>query len=238
MFDAISNAVGSGLDSLMNLVPLPGYITIMPVSKYSPVPIPSGAPFVAMFNPDQWSEADKFAYHDVQENGTKTGIQRFNSIRSQQLSFEILIDGSGASGVQKEVTAEILSLRRTVGFNGNLHRPNKLFIIWGYFIFKGVIETLDIQYTLFRPNGTPLRAKIKMGFKEDTDAVTRQLDQNLQSADLTHHRLVKAGDRLDNVSNSIYGSPRFVAELAKANGLTTFRTLPEGKDIVLPPTEK
>jgi hypothetical protein len=238
MIDAALNALGGAAGAIMNMVPLPGKITLLPVKKYSPIPIPSGTPFVAMFNPDQWSEADKFVYNDSQENGTKPAIQRFNSVRSQNLSFELLIDGTGASGDVKEVTKEIYDLRKTVGFNGDIHRPNKLFIIWGYFIFKGVITDLDIQYTLFRPNGTPLRAKVKLSFKEDTDTVERQLDLNLKSADLTHHRLVKEGDRLDNLTNSIYNSPRYVTEVAKANNLTTFRKIPVGKEFVFPPIEK
>ena len=239
MINQVLNAAGGGLDALMNLVPTPGKVAIIPVRQYAPVPVPSGIPpYIAMFNPDQWNEQQKFVYHDEQEHGTNTGVQKFNYIRSRDLSFEILIDGTGASGEKKEVTAELLLLKNAVGFNGSEHRPNKLFIIWGYFFFRGVIETLDIQYTLFRPNGTPLRAKVKLSFKEDTDNVLRVLDMNLQSADLTHRRLVKTHDRLDLLSHYIYKDSRFYMEVARTNGLTSVRKLPVGTELVFPPTEK
>ncbi|MCO6490979.1 MAG: hypothetical protein J5I98_21355 [Phaeodactylibacter sp.] len=238
MINQVLNEVGSGLDKLMNLVPLPGKVTIMPVKKYAPVPIPNGAPFVAMFNPEQWASSEQFVYNDEQEEGTPEGVQRFNHIRSPELSFEILIDGTGASGEKKEVTAELESLNRTVGFNGQEHRPNKLIIVWGTFIFQGVVESVDITYTLFRPNGTPLRAKVQLKFRRDTDSVTRVLDADLRSADLTHVRTLREGERLDQLCHAIYESPRFLLEVAAANGLTSFRSDLATKSLLFPPIEK
>lgn len=238
MFNQFANQAGNGLDKLMNIVPLPGKITIIPVKQYAPVPIPNGSPFVTMFNPEQWTDKEQFVYHDEQPQGTQEVVHKFNHVKARELSFEILIDGTGASGEKKEVTQEIQSLRQTVGFNGGLHRPQKLFVIWGYFIFQGIIETVDITYTLFRPNGTPLRAKVQLKFVYDTDATTRVLDADLHSADLTHERMINEGERLDQISNGIYNSPRFILEIAKANNLTTFRSLEKGITLQFPPVEK
>ncbi len=236
--NAIGNGIGGGLGALMNLVPTPGKFVIIPVSKFDPVPIPMGTPWIAMFNQDNWSETEKYEYRDPQEGGTNKTSQRFLGVRPKELTVELLIDGTGASGVKKDVTAELISLRRTVGYNGDLHKPNLLFTIYGLFIFKGIIETIDVQHTMFRPNGTSLRAKVKLTFKEHEETITKILAANNKSADLTHHRLIKEGDRLDNLCNSIYDSPRFINEVAKANGLTTFRQLPAGKEFLFPPIEK
>ena len=238
MINQVFNQIGSGLDQLMNLVPLPGKLTIMPVKKYAPVPIPNGKPFVAMFNPEQWSNKEEYIYEDAQPTGTQGSVQRFGFVRSPELAFELLIDGTGASGEKKEVTFELESLYKTVGFNGKEHRPNKLFLIWGYFIFQGVATSVETTYTLFRPNGTPLRAKVNLTFKRDTDSVTRILDMDLHSSDLTHLRTVKQGERLDQLSQGIYESPRFLLEIAKANGLTSIREVLEGRKLVFPPVEK
>lgn len=239
MINQILNEVGSGLDKLMNLVPMDGKVTIMPVKKYAPVPVTNGEPFVAMFNPEQWSEKEQFIYRSEQAKGDKEAIQKFDHIRSPELTFEILIDGTGASGgVKKEVTKEIQRLRQTVGFNGGEHRPHKLFIIWGHFIFQGILDSMEVNYTLFRPNGTPLRAKIQLKFVKDTDQLTKVMEENRQSADLTHTRTIREGERLDHITHAIYQSPRFMLEVAKANGLTTFRQDLTGMSIDLPPVEK
>ena len=238
MITEAQNALGGGAGALMNLVPLPGLLTIIPVSRFDPVPTPKGLPWVTMFNQDNWSEEEKYEYRDPQPAGTNKTEQRFLGVRPKALSVELLIDGTGASGQKEDVTAKLIELRRTVGFNGDLHKPNLLFVVFGLFIFQGIIETIEIQHTLFRPNGTSLRAKVKLSFKEHEETISKILKADNKSADLTHHRMIRAGDRLDNLCNSIYGSPRFTLEVAKANGLTSFRKLPAGQELVFPPIAK
>ena len=238
MINQITNAIGTGLDQLMNLVPLPGRVTILPVEQYAPVPIPAGSPFVAMFNPENWVQNESYEYEEVITDGDNAGKQVFKYVKSPTLSFELLLDGTGASGEKKEVTALVQSLRQTVGFNGNKHRPNKLFVIWGYFIFHGVLESMDVTYTLFRANGTPLRARVALGFREDTDEVTQVLEADLQSADLTHVRTMREGERLERVTHAIYGTSRHHLSVAAANGLTTFRQDFTGRTLQFPPVEK
>ena len=59
-----------------------------------------------------------------------------------------------------------------------------------------------------------------------------------QSADLTHVRLVKQGDSLPALCEQVYGNPRLVAEVARANGLDNFRALRAGMQLRFPPLEK
>ncbi len=59
-----------------------------------------------------------------------------------------------------------------------------------------------------------------------------------KSPDLTHVRSVKAGDRLDLMTNKIYNDSKYVTQIAKANGLTTIRKIKPGKDLVFPPLDK
>ena len=58
------------------------------------------------------------------------------------------------------------------------------------------------------------------------------------SADLTHVRLVKAGDTLPRLCDEIYGEPRMYLEVARANDLDHFRALQPGMRIAFPPLEK
>lgn len=232
--------IGAGLDlsALVNMVPTPGQVTMIPINNIGPVPVPAGPIYTAMFNPDQWDEKYQYEYWDEQEPGTSETVHRFRSIPSNQLTFNITIDGTGASGIKKDVTADLLLLRATVGFNGDIHQANAVLVVWGFFIFLGYIQSLDIKYKLFRPDGKPLRAEVSLSFTATTDPITRALKANTKSADLTHTRVIKMGERLDNLCNAIYGAPRFNLEVAKANGLSTIRQLTIGKEMVFPPLEK
>lgn len=239
MISQVMSAVGGpDVGSLLNMVPTPGYVTLIPVRDTGSVPIPSGPIYTAMFNPDSWDEKHQYQYSCKQEPGTNQAVQRFKAILSDQLNFNLIIDGTGASGVKKDVMLDILKLRATVGFNGNDHKTNVVYAVWGLFLFIGHVHTLDIKYKLFNPDGKPLRAEVSLGFTATTDPITRLLTSNTKSADLTHRRLVLDGDRLDNLCNGIYGAPRFLLEVAKANGLTSFRKLSVGKELIFPPLEK
>lgn len=239
MIAQVSSAIGGGLGSVLNLVPTPGKLTIIPVSKFSPVPVPTGLPpYVAMFNPENWQIQERAVHNTARPHGNDGAPARFDGIESRKLSFDLIVDGTGASGEKREVLADVLLLKTTIGFNGDLHQTNRLFVIFGTQMFRGVFESISIKFTLFRPNGIPLRAIISLSFIEDTDPVTGILKMNLLSSDLTHNRLVKDKDRLDLLCHYIYKDPRFYIEAARANNLTSVRKLPLGAELTFPPTEK
>jgi len=238
MISQIANTVGGGLGDLMNLVPTPGKLTILPVSELDPIPIPAGPPYVAMFNPENWQTQSNLEYYQKRKPGNDGVEQGFHLVSAPTLSFDLLIDGTGASGESREVLADVLLLREVVLFNGLKHRPNLLLIIWGTQIFKGVLTSMNVKYTLFRANGIPLRATITLSFVEQKSALQILRLMNLGSADLTHTRVTKKNDRLDLICQYIYQDSRHYIEVARANNLTTFRKLPEGIELVYPPVEK
>ena len=58
------------------------------------------------------------------------------------------------------------------------------------------------------------------------------------SPDLTHFRVVKAGDTLPLMAQQHYGAPGFVGLVVAANNLKNFRTLKVGQELYFPPINK
>ncbi len=235
---SVTSTLGSALGSLMNLVPTPGKLILIPVKDFSTIPEPAGPPYIAMFNPENWQIQTKVKYKTVAKSGQDSAQQNFDRVAAPSLNFDLIIDGTGASGETREILADVLFLEKVILFNGKEHQPNKLFIVWGTQIFKGVALSMTVKYTLFRPNGTPLRATISLEFIEHKSKDINLLDMDLQSADLTHRRLVKNNDRLDLICHYIYENPRHYLEVANANNLTSFRKLPVGTELIYPPVAK
>lgn len=235
---AATNSIGSALGSLMNLVPVPGKMIIIPVKDFSTIPTPAGPPYIAMFNPENWQMQTKVRYRSNTKSGNDSAQQDFDRVDAPSLSFDLLIDGTGASGQTREVLADILFLEKVILFDGKEHQPNSLFIIWGTQIFKGKAVTMNVKYTLFRPNGTPLRAVVTLEFIEHKKLDNLILEMDLHSADLTQKRTVKTNDRLDLICHQIYQNSRHYIDVAAANQLTSFRKLPLGAELVYPPIEK
>ena len=72
------------------------------------------------------------------------------------------------------------------------HKPNYLIITWGSLSFRCFLTSMDVEYKLFKPDGTPLRAMVKATFKRFIEAEERVAEENNNSPDLTHYRVRKS----------------------------------------------
>lgn len=192
--------------------------------------------FTAMFNPTTISRKLEIDYEDAQGVGTSAASKKFNSIKPGDFDIEFLIDGTGASGSKKIVADEIKKFMDVCAeYYGKYHRPNYLMISWGKLILKAVLTNVDVSYTMFAKDGTPLRAKITANFAETLDDKYRVKKDKNSSPDLTHVRVVKEGDTLPLMVESIYGSSAHYLKVAKVNKLKNFRNLKPGTELFFPP---
>ncbi len=199
----------------------------------------SSAEFAAYVNPGEISLAYEVEYDAAQGSGTTNSRMEFKKMKPGDLTLAFFIDGTGASGHAADVQAEVEKFQAVTGYNGDIHRPNYLKVMWGTLQIKRcVLKSASIAYKLFRPDGVPLRAVITAVFADNSDDQTRVATAQDQSPDLTHRRIVKAGDRLPALCTEIYGDPRFYLRVAEANGLDDFRHLAPGRELYFPPLEK
>jgi hypothetical protein len=125
-----------------------------------------------------------------------------------------------------------------MGYDGDIHQTRFFKFVWGTGLVKGVCSSLSITYKLFNPNGTPIRAVCKVTIREVTEEETRVLQENNQSPDLTHFRVIKKGDTLPLMCYKIYGDSKYYLQVAAVNKLSNFRELVVGDEIFFPPFDK
>ena len=97
------------------------------------------------------------------------------------------------------------------------------------------LSSVDIKYTSFDREGSPTGAELDIVLIEDIADALRVREDNFQSPDVTHFRVVKAGDTLPLLSNSVYGDPSYYLTVAQFNGLDDFRNLQAGQKLYFPP---
>jgi len=193
-----------------------------------------------MVNPESYSQKINVNYAEKQAPGTTGMLPQFSRIEPQKLNFDLLFDSTGViNGIKNDangVDAELEKFKKIVlEYKGDKHRPRFLSIFWGTLKFDCCLESLDITYKLFRPNGLPIRAVAKAGFIGAIDDIKRVAIENASSPDLTHVRTVNEGDTLPLMAFKIYGDPKYYIEVAKANGLNDYRNLVTGQKIKFPP---
>lgn len=129
-------------------------------------------------------------------------------------------------------------LEMTQNIQSATHTPNYLQINWGAYQFRGVVQNTTINYKLFNSAGLPIRATVTSRFAQSLSRKEQAAIAGRESADLTHKRIVKAGDTLPLMAKRIYGDSKFYLEIAKVNNLKNFRNLKIGQELILPPIQK
>lgn len=201
--------------------------------------------FTVMMNPEKYSHGFKVCYNDVTAQGSPGASPDFNKIAQEEVQFELVFDGTGVipgdlPGVVPYtgdgIAAQIDELKRLVfDYQGNIHSPNYLKLVWGKLLFRCRFTKMDLTYTLFKPDGTPLRARANASFVGFNDEEELQRQANKTSPDLTHALTVKGGDTLPLMCYQVYGSSVYYPQVARINGLTDFRNLVVGSQVVFPP---
>jgi len=126
----------------------------------------------------------------------------------------------------------------TQNIQSDTHKPNYLQINWGAYQFRGILAAATINYKLFNSSGLPIRATVTANFDQSLSRQEQAATTGRESPDLTHERIVKAGDTLPLMCQRIYGTQEYYLEVARANQLGNFRKLILGQKLIFPPLAK
>lgn len=206
------------------------------------VPEKKGDSFEVMINPASLSLTAGICYCENKSLGNTGSEQKFVKSQPDKLSFEIVMDGTGVVNLpipgvgSDDVTTQIKKLRAIVSrYQGEEHDINVVGLAWGKNKFFGKLDSMSIDYSLFKMNGDPLRAKVKLSFSEYL-STEEQIKKNAKSSpDMTHVIELTASDTLPALCQKIYGEGGWYLEVARINNLASFRNIPAGTRLLFPP---
>jgi hypothetical protein len=189
----------------------------------------------------------------------------FKGYNCPDLTIDTIVDATGVlpivesnkkllfakgSTTQPSVQEYIKTLKTVCyDFVKECHGPPYLAVAWGSVfltqsndpalketsIFKCLLSSMDVKYTLFSAEGHPVRAEIQLKFRGFQDAESRAKGN---SPDLSHVVDVKYGDNLPALCKKIYGSPEFFLQVARINNLPSIYAIEPGMKLLFPPLEK
>lgn len=215
-------------------------ISACTVAADGTISVDSGRPaFQALINPQGYDHTHEIRYARNQALGQAGNEAKFHASQPELLTLKnLVLDGTGAvPGSTQAVKDQVASLRNTVyTYVGSKHEAPIVQVVWGSLLFYGRVQTLKFDYTLFQPNGEPLRAKItQLALLEYTSAAQIVKEAGRGSPDLTHLVTVRAGDTLPLLCERIYREPGYYLDVARINGLSAFRQLQPGSRLRFPP---
>jgi hypothetical protein len=114
--------------------------------------------------------------------------------------------------------------------------PPKVAFQWGTFRFLGVIESVKVKFTLFTPDGIPIRAKVSNLKLREFRHRKAYPKQNPSSGDGPLDRIwrVQQGQRLDMIAAHVYGDAGQWRTIAEYNQLVDAMTLQPGQLLRIP----
>jgi hypothetical protein len=196
---------------------------------------PAGVSWTALLNPTELSFSRKNRYEATQSAGSSQPQQSFSGGEPDQVSLDLLLDGTGVVGEAGSVGPKLDELLALTKFQGDTHQPYYVHAYWGRFAFRGILVQVDVTYKLFDRAGEPLRATCKLQFKEALSPQEVQAEDQAASPDLYQTWLVRDGERLDAIAATVYGDSAYWRPLASANRLSNPRGLRAGQVLILPP---
>jgi hypothetical protein len=184
------------------------------------------------FNPTEYQlqKANNFA--EIAIPGLESPPIQFVRGAAEKLTTEVLVDTSNT--LQDVREAYVDKLRGLMDLNRELHAPPIVRFVWDTEIFRGVLESLNVTYVLFTPQGIPLRAKLSLGLKEYRPVDVQIKDNPTASPDFEKSYVVRRGDTLSGIAFALYRDSSLWREIARNNQIQDPRMLDPGRVLQLP----
>ena len=184
------------------------------------------------FNPTEYQLQKSNNFAEIAIPGLETPPIQYVRGASEKLTAELLLD---TSGTLEDVRVKYVNdLRGLMNITKQLHAPPIVRFTWDRQIFKGVMESCNVTYLMFTPDGIPLRAKCSITLKEYRPVEIQLKDPPRSSPDVEKRYVVRRGDTLSNIAAGVYRDSGVWRAIAIANGIRDPRTLEPGRTLVLP----
>jgi nucleoid-associated protein YgaU len=200
-----------------------------------------GAPIECMFNPKEYSFSKRNQWTAGHSKGSNMPQLEFGGGQPATLQMQLFFDTYAAGAdVRKEYTDNIWQLmmvdQKLKDPKNKKGRPPKVRFQWGSaWSFDAVITSVNQKFTLFLPDGTPVRATLDVTFQQIKDAALFP-KQNPTSGGVGGERVwvVNEGDTLGWIAYKEYGDANQWRRIADANRLTRVRRLTPGTVLEIP----
>jgi hypothetical protein len=217
-----------------------------------------GDPLLVNYNPTEYTLSKGAQLAEIAIPGLDSPILQFVRGQSETMSLDLFFDTTEAGMDDSAVSVTTVTdlFYQMVKINGITHAPPIVFFSWGAtfpgqrtytslapvttgsqlrYGFKCVVESVRQRYTLFSPQGVPLRATLTVSLKEYKTLAEQIAQINAQSADHSHTHVVQIGETLNQISTAVYNDPTQWRAIANQNNIADPINLQPGQVLQIPP---
>jgi hypothetical protein len=211
--------------------------------KWTTLVPPMKGELVCQFNPASLKISKENNWEGDANPSFNSPMLKYGGGSAATYELELFFDSYSSDPPKdvREYTNKLMQLTlRGAGYSMFLvpfSSPPSVSFVWGKIkLFDAVVEKVEITYTMFAPDGTPIRAKATVSFKQNEllgdDIIPAQ--NPTSRTDSRKTRYASLGERLDHIAFEEYGDSRYWRLLAEANGLDDPFNLSDGQLLVIP----
>ena len=207
--------------------------------------IEGGKSLECWFNPSQYAIQKQNEWTTRPVVGASLPAAQFAGGHARELTLELLFDaepGSDVTAVSDQLFQMMEADPSLASGRKNQARPPTITLTWGTFTsFKAVCTRLNVVYTLFKADGTPIRAQASLALVQvEKDArsgggtparaqnPTSRADQKLSS------HVVTGGDSLQSIAFAHFRDATRWRAIAEHNGIDDPLDLTLGRRLEIP----
>jgi len=204
------------------------------------------------FNPTEYTLNKGAQIAEVTIPGLDSPILQFVRGQTETLSLDLFFDTTeyGMDDNATSVTELTDKFYELVKIDGATHAPPVCFFSWGSDFpgqrlyqstgsqlrdgFKCLVESVRQRFTLFSPQGVPLRATLTVSLKEYKTLAEQINEINRSSPDQTHTHVVQLGETLSQIAYALYEDPAQWRAIADQNAILDPLELERGAVLEIP----
>lgn len=167
------------------------------------------------------------AFTDLKSLGVMDVVGAVSNVASNPMELLKTLGQVVMPDLHAEVNDLCNKVATTIRYVSSLHQPPVVRFVWGQGIqFEGIVQSSTINYTMFAPNGTPVRMKMVLKIVgEELELLQEDASAPFESPDRTKERFLPYGDQLWMVAADEYGDPNEWKVIAQANGILNPRAI-------------
>jgi hypothetical protein len=209
----------------------------------SALPIPGLGPedkdseLTFMFNPTEYRISQSVDVRRTPAKWEPGGKIEYVSTGPMTLQMQLFFDDFGsAKGDVTPKISKLLQWQLPSGSPGSRKPPPFVKFQWGNTqldTFTGIITTVNVNYTIFRKDGTPLQAKVDLTI-EGTRKIAPGKNPTSHAVDMRRVHTVVEGETLQSVAWTELGDAGLWRSIADANDIDDPLRVPPGRTLLIP----
>jgi Contractile injection system tube protein/LysM domain len=218
--------------------------------QHARLEVEGGSKIECWFNPKEYTVQKANTWTPKPANGQNVPPTQFGGGSGRELSLVLLFAAESPDSDVVSVTDQLFTMMEAPQSQSskgkNATAPPTVVFCWGRTrSFVAAPKSLSVQYTMFRPDGVPIRAQATLALMEIVPEQRKagapaKKGQNPTTRAIAGvgSRVVRDGDSLQSIANAVYGDPTRWRAIAEANGIDDPTRVRRGASLAIPTLDR